>query len=223
MLFVTYFSCSIFSQPCVSSHGLICLLWTGHFQNTNGHIAQVRCDKTSGVFLLSLQRPVNLNLPSLSWQGRMTTHWALHLYYLFHAWSLLSADYFRRWFCCGTLTFLLNSNCPRRQVTKMRRKTSVFTSSSPSLGKWSRHRYWPDLHAFLLKLILQSYVWTFLCVSPSPAGVVQVPGPSGVGPGRAHHHLWRHQTRSRDAVSQFAQVTGELIRNLRSFHLNFLV
>lgn len=83
--------------------------------------------------------------------------------------------------------------------------------------------YWPDLHAFLLKLIVQSCVWAFLCVSPSPAGVVQVPGPSGVSPGRAHHHLWRHQTCSRDAVSQFAQVTGELMRNLRSFHLNFLV
>lgn len=71
MLFVTNFSCSIFSKPCISSNGLICLLWTGHFQNTNGHIVQVRRDKTSDVFLLSLQRPVNLNLPSLSWQGCM--------------------------------------------------------------------------------------------------------------------------------------------------------
>lgn len=79
----------------------------------------------------------------------------------------------------------------------------------------------PDLHAFLLKLTAQSWLWIFLCASP-PAGIVQIPGPSRVGPGHAHHHLWRNQARSRDAVSQLAEVTGEMMRNLRSFHLNFL-
>lgn len=75
----------------------------------------------------------------------------------------------------------------------------------------------PDLHAFLLKLPelrLNSPV-------SAPAGVVQIPGPPGVGPGHAHHHLRRHKTRSRDAVSQLAEV-AELTFNLRSFHLNFL-